>query len=128
MKIKVGVVGSRRRKDREFVESVVAHLPRDIIIVSGACEGPDSWAVDKAKELDIEFKEFPPNLPAKDAPYYEFVKSYYTRNEQIAQYCDFLIAFVASDRTGGTENTIKHALKLDKQVILMKPNRQVEVL
>jgi hypothetical protein len=41
----------------------------------------------------------------------------FIRNTYIAQDCDVLLALVASDRTGGTEDTVKKALKLGKEVI-----------
>ena len=39
---------------------------------------------------------------------------------QIAAACDVLIAFVAHDRKGGTENTIEHARRLGKPVRIME--------
>jgi hypothetical protein len=47
---------------------------------------------------------------------FEFTKTYYARNQLVAKDCDRVVAFVASDRKGGTEDTIKRALKAGKPV------------
>jgi hypothetical protein len=42
------------------------------------------------------------------------------RNGNIAKQCDVLIAVPAEDRTGGTEDTIRKATKLGKEIILVE--------
>ena len=77
------------------------------------------WAEQRAKERGILTKIFKPNLTnLKDKG--DMVKRYYARNRKIAEECDVLIAFVSSDRSGGTENTIKYARELKKTIIIMR--------
>ena len=119
-----GIVGSRRRKDERLVRITVKELYQkygdDLEIVSGGCEGVDSWVEDEAKKLGLPDKNitiFVPNLN-NIKNYYDACQRYYNRNKMIAEYCKILIAFVAEDRKGGTENTIKYAKKLGKIVII----------
>jgi hypothetical protein len=46
------------------------------------------------------------------------VRRYHDRNQRIVEDCDRLIAFVAPDRTGGTEDTIRRARRAGKPVEL----------
>jgi hypothetical protein len=62
-----------------------------------------------------------PDLPAKGSPRYEFTKAYHKRNKLIADSSDILHAFVSPERTGGTENTIKHAIKAGIPVVIHNP-------
>jgi len=114
--MRIGIVGSRRWDNRVAVEELVNMLPLDCTIVSGGCRGVDSWAVEAAKARDIEVVEYLPDLPPDGSPPWEFTKAYHARNKQIAENSDVLYAFVAEDRRGGTENTIKYAMKLGVQV------------
>lgn len=90
--------------------------------MSGGCSGPDTWAEDAAKFNGLSTLIFLPKLPPKGSPRYEFTKAYYERNKKIAENSDVIHAFVAKDRKGGTENTIKHALSLGKEVIIHEEN------
>ena len=110
--MKVGIVGSRRRNDRELVETLVNELPEGTVIISGGCRGVDTWAADAARRRGLEVVEFLPDLPPSGSPHWEFARAYHARNKQIAENSDVIYAFVAPDRKGGTENTIKHAKKL----------------
>lgn len=118
----VAVVGSRRRKDelnvRELVRELFTKHGSDLVIVSGGCRGVDSWAEDEARKLGVEVKIFKPDLNGtKD--YYDVVSRYYERNKKIAEYAiDGIYAFVTRTREGGTENTIKHAQKLGRKIVL----------
>jgi predicted Rossmann fold nucleotide-binding protein DprA/Smf involved in DNA uptake len=49
---------------------------------------------------------------------WEVIRRFYARNKRIAEEADVIYAFVAPDRRGGTENTIKWAKQLNKKVIL----------
>jgi hypothetical protein len=44
----------------------------------------------------------------------------FLRNTDIAKDADVLIAVVAADRTGGTEDTIRKVQKMGKRVILVE--------
>ena len=112
----VGIVGSRRWENQEAVEELVNVLPLNCTIVSGGSGGVDSWAAAAARGRDMDVIEYLPALPPDGSPPWEFTKAYYTRNRLIAENVDVLYAFVAEDRRGGTENTIKHAMKLGVRV------------
>jgi len=113
---RIGIVGSRRWKNREMVETLVHMLPGDVTIVSGGCEGVDTWAAETARHRSLVVVEHLPDLPEAGSPRWKFTKAYHTRNKLIAEDVDVLYAFVAPDRRGGTENTIKHAMELDVRV------------
>ena len=90
----------------------------DITIVTGDCDsGGDYFArlesILRGFKLDVKRIRDPKTgeemnfLNHRWFSYYDMVKIYYARNEEIAkENLDYLIALVASDRKGGTENTI----------------------
>lgn len=115
--MKVGIVGSRRRIDKEAIEAFVDTLPITDIVVSGGCKGVDLWAENRAKQRGMQTKIFLPRIEGIRNKYH-LINAYYKRNQKIAEECDTLVAFPAADRKGGTEYTIKVATKLGKQVII----------
>jgi predicted Rossmann fold nucleotide-binding protein DprA/Smf involved in DNA uptake len=115
--MRVGIVGSRRRLDKENIIAYVETLGDHDIVVSGGCWGVDTWAEECAKERGLETRIFKPDLRnTKDRA--DVVNRYYERNKKIVENSDIIIAFVSEDRTGGTENTIKWANELGVPVIL----------
>ena len=118
--MKYGVIGSRKRTDKENVFRFVKNLSGADEIISGACRGVDSWAAEAARINNLKITEFPPDLTACKTKL-DFTRAYYSRNRKIAENCDVLIAFVSSQRKGGTENTIREAKKLGKQVFIIPP-------
>ena len=108
----VGIVGSRRWKSRSAVESLVNTLSADTTVVSGGAKGVDSWAAEYARKRGLKVIEFLPDYPSFGSPRWEYTQAYYVRNRQIAEHSEVVYAFVAPDRKGGTENTIKHAKEL----------------
>jgi len=121
----VAIVGSRRRTDRERVSMLVAKLHMCygyLTIVSGGCEGPDTWAAEIAWKLGIPVIEHRPVLCRESMPAWAYTRAYYKRNALIAQECDEMFAFVALDRKGGTENAIRCAIKLNKRVTIILPD------
>jgi len=114
--MRVAIVGSRKFQNREKVIELVNSLPQETVIVSGGCHGPDKWAEDAARKRGMDVDIYLPDLPKKNAPWYDFTKAYYARNMKIAQNSDAMHAFVTPDRTGGTENAIKYAKQLNKNV------------
>ena len=60
--MRVGIVGSRRRKDYWNIWELVDALPYDTVIVSGGCKGPDKWATEHAKEKGKKIIEHLPDL------------------------------------------------------------------
>jgi len=105
---RVGIVGSRRYTDKDAVKALVRSLPADAIVVSGGCRGVDKWAVAAAAECGMASEEVLPELAGVES-YAEACRAYRMRNERLAGMVDVLYAFVASDRRGGTEQTIRFA-------------------
>jgi len=116
--MRVGIVGSRRFRNTKAVKDLVANLPEDAIVISGGCRGPDTWAVEAAKERGLRVIEHLPKYPMAGSAHWEYTNAYYARNLLIAQDSEVLHAFVAPDRKGGTENTIKHAEKLSIPIVI----------
>ena len=114
----VGIVGSRRYQDKDKVCELVDSLNEDDIVVSGGAKGPDSFAEKRAKERGLKTLIFRPKM-MNVSNKFEVIESYYARNKQIAENSDVIYAFVV-DGKGGTWNTIKHAKKLNKEVIIIK--------
>ena len=116
--MKIAIVGSRRRTDKENVEKLVSSFARDVIVISGGAKGVDTWAEQSARERGLEVIIFKPDL--KNIKHRgDMVQRYYNRNKKVAQECDILYAFVSPDRKGGTENTIKFAQELGKKVTIL---------
>ena len=115
----VGIVGSRRWKSRSAVESLVNTFPADTTVVSGGARGVDSWAAEFARKRGLKVVEFLPDLPSNGSPRWEYTKAYHARNRQIAEHSEVVYAFVAPDRKGGTENTIKYAKELGVPVNIL---------
>jgi len=102
----IGIIGSRRRnteKDYCIVEKeLLENYEKGDTIISGGCpQGGDHFAELIAKKHDIPIKIFYP-----DWGKYGRIAGF-MRNTDIAKSSDVLIACVASDRTGGTEDTIE---------------------
>jgi predicted Rossmann fold nucleotide-binding protein DprA/Smf involved in DNA uptake len=127
--LRLAVVGSRRRTDREHVETtilrVVAELAGSgaVVIVSGGCRGVDTWAAELARRRGWVLEEHLPDLAGLDtaAPRWRFAQRYHARNAEIAAACEVMLAFVAPDRRGGTEDAIRCAEALGKRVMVCGP-------
>jgi len=119
MKI-IGIIGSRRRNhNNDFTK--VAFAFRGVYeegdrIVSGGCpKGGDHFAEIIAKSKDISILIHYPNWE-------KYGKAAgFVRNSFIAKDSDILIACVAKDRTGGTEDTIRkfQMKKKDKSKLIL---------
>jgi predicted Rossmann fold nucleotide-binding protein DprA/Smf involved in DNA uptake len=93
--MRVGIVGSRRRLDKENVISFVQTLSPNDIVVSGGCRGPDTFAEEEAKRRGMQVIIFLPDQNRLDTDdSFEIIEAYYARNKQIAENCDELHAFV----------------------------------
>lgn len=115
----VAIVGSRRRSDKDSVINFVNNLPQDDTVISGGCEGVDTWAIEAAKARGMKWRIFFPDMSGAKT-YYDRCNRYYSRNEHVVKNSDMVVAFVSTDRKGGTENTIKWAGKYNKPVMIMK--------
>jgi hypothetical protein len=102
----IGIVGSRRRNhpdDFELVKKAFKSIYRrgDRIVSGGCPKGADKFAEEIAKVFRV-----PITIHYADWEYYG-KSAGFVRNGDIAKESDILIAAVAPDRTGGTEDTIK---------------------
>jgi hypothetical protein len=125
--VRIGIVGSRRRcslYDRKIVLNILLkakekYVDRGIVVVSGGARGPDTFAREAAKSLDLSYSDHP--VP-KDPPVknkYEFRQRAFARNRDIVIDSDILFALVHRDRKGGTEDTVGHAVELQKRFFLV---------
>lgn len=131
-KLKIGIVGSRRRNSDEDLKTLGEFLSNmfnefsthDITFVSGGCpKGADNFAEILAKHWDIPIiihypdkSQLPENPTRKD-----FARINFARNTLIAKDSDILIAMVSEDRTGGTEDSIRKFKKF-------YPNGRLELI
>jgi len=122
----VGIVGSRRRDSQEdyikvkdvLIVTLVKYGVSAVRLVSGGCpRGADRFAEMIAKGLGLPI-----------TIYYPDWKRYgraagFARNTEIARNAQVLIACVAPDREGGTEDTIKKFKRFhpdcDQQLIIV---------
>jgi hypothetical protein len=108
--MKLGIVGSRRRHsiiDWQIIEHRILKLKPTMLISGGCPLGADRFAEDFARKLGIPITIFYPKL-SQGGGREKVREAMYARNDRIADESDHLIALVASDRKGGTENTIKY--------------------
>lgn len=129
----IGIVGSRRRNtlaDKEKVKAALESIfePGDTIVSGGCPKGADKFAEELAKEKDISIKIYfanwgdlsHPDAIIKENSYGQYdAKAGMRRNTYIAQAADILIACVAPDRRGGTEDTIRKYRKLGKTRLIL---------
>lgn len=105
--LSIGIVGSRRRTDRESVVALVNALPEGTVVVSGGCRGVDSWAEQAARSRGLSVRIFKPDFTGfASLSYYDKCERYYARNREIVKASDFVFAFVSIGGKGGTENTL----------------------
>ena len=101
----IGIVGSRRRDTHEDYHKVLTKVSRiwqegDVLVSGGCPKGGDRFAEMIAKLIDARIVIFP-------ADWKKYGKQAgFVRNTDIAKLADELIACAATDRTGGTEDTI----------------------
>jgi len=111
-------------KDRYQVFGLVEQLRElsqgQVTIVSGGCrKGADSFAEEAAKAYKVSMAIWPVNTSEGIQGRWDYAQKAYERNLKIVEDCDEVWAWVSSDRTGGTENTIGHALNLGKKIFLV---------
>lgn len=120
--MKIGLIGSRRRNSAEdylLVEKtfLLWYKEGDQIVSGGCPSGADHFAEIIAKKYSVPITIYYAN-------WNKYGKAAgFRRNGKIAEESDVLIACVADDRTGGTEDTIKKYVKLGKvQLVLLWRN------
>ncbi len=117
--MRLGIVGSRRRNTQEDKELIMKEVKSFLSacgkfqIVSGGCpKGADRFAEEIAKELDLPMVIHKPDKSKLGAnTRWAYTQIYHDRNTLIAKDSDVLIACVAPDRKGGTEDTIRKFIK-----------------
>jgi hypothetical protein len=122
--MKIGIVGSRRRTsavDRQLVfdlvKEMIAKHGDELVLVSGGCpQGADGFTEQAADYFGVSMLVHYPAKEPKAASYSEATKRFYARNKKIARDSDHLYALVMPDRTGGSENTVKYMLGMNKPV------------
>jgi predicted Rossmann fold nucleotide-binding protein DprA/Smf involved in DNA uptake len=133
-RMKVAIVGSRKYENTNKIKDTLMNLKKkfgdELIVVSGgAQDGADKYARKYALEFGIRYREFNPahtprNLySAMSNEYYGkqyHVSQFFHRNRLLAKDCDVMIAFVPKGiKSTGTENAVKAAKKLGKNVIII---------
>ena len=130
--MRLGIVGSRTRnsqEDYQIVEDIVLDFHkkhvRKLILVSGGCsKGADNFAEQIKDKFGIPILIFPPDkIKLKTLNTGNYKKDYaiiaYERNSEIAKASAVLLALVADNRVGGTEDTIRKFLKCNLHDNLM---------
>lgn len=116
----IGIIGTRRRNTGaayRMIEEKFSQLyePGDWICSGGCPQGGDRFAEEIAKKRGVPILIFYPDWKkGKGAGL--------IRNTDIALNSDIMIACVATDRTGGSEDTIKKFIKAhssDKDLYLI---------
>jgi len=116
----IGIIGSRSRDSGPDMYAVVqafesVYKDGDWICSGGCPKGGDRFAKLIHQQGSIPYLEFPADWKQHGRT------AGIIRNTQIAKFSDVLIACVASNRTGGTEDTIK-------QFTTMHPDRQILIV
>lgn len=115
---RIGIVGSRRRdtdRDQLLVRLALGKVYEggDGLVSGGCPQGADRFAEIIAREDQIPITIY----------YAEWVRlgkrAGYARNRYIAEDATVLIACVAPDRRGGTEDTIRQYLTLGKDQLIL---------
>ena len=134
MTMKVAIVGSRKytnkRRIQEFIYKLREKYGEELEIVSGGQkQGADGYAKKYALEFDVKYSEFPP-------AHYQYnqhcvlesfkygkpyaVWHYHTRNKEIAEYVDVMIAFIPKGISSkGTNSALKEADKKEKKYVII---------
>ena len=105
----IGIIGSRRRNspnDYQLVKNAFMSIYKkgDHIISGGCPKGGDKFAEELAELFEV-------SIIIYKAKWHLGKHAGFLRNTDIAKRSDILIACVAKDRKGGTEDTIKKFLK-----------------
>lgn len=117
--MRLGVVGSRDYPDLLAVAAYIHALPLDTVIVSGGARGVDKTAADTARARGMEVVEHFPDLEGATKRG-ALTARYYARNLKIVDDSDKVVAFTQKT-TGGTWNTIAHAIRAGKAVAIIPP-------
>jgi hypothetical protein len=125
----VGIVGSRKFKNKEWVVEFVKRLKPETTVVSGGAIGVDSWAAETAREQGLRTKEF-----LIDGWEWEVLgkRAGHIRNATMAAYLKevgaTLIVFSQVDKndtmTRGTHNMVIKASQLQIPMVIYTERTQ----
>jgi hypothetical protein len=100
------------------VDQLVSSLPATAVVVSGGARGPDTWAAEAAAVRGLGLAVHLPDLAGVRGRG-EVARRHHERNQRIVDDAHVVYALVSSDRKGGTEDTIRRAVKAGKPVHLL---------
>ena len=131
--IKIGIVGSRKWKNKEKIQAVVdqclARYGQNLTVVSGGAKGADSLGKLVALEKGLQYIEYNPAHEAwneysgKPKEWYgkEYrVGNFFERNTFIAEDSDILFAFIPEGhQSNGTMDTVGKTKKMNKPCFII---------
>ena len=107
-----GQLDPLQRSDTDCAYSVsgpIGPVEYPFPVVDGGARGADTLAEEIAEGVGLPIKVFPAdwkNLGRAAGP---------IRNEQIVEYADYVLAFYDGNITGGTKNSVNHAIAKGKK-------------
>ena len=122
----IGIIGTRSRDTKEDLKKVEEAFrliidalanPWYVTVISGGCpKGGDRFAEVLANHYNVKIEIFYANWAAHGKA------AGFIRNTDIARESDILVACVAKDRKGGTEDTISkfRKMKPDGEVVIVE--------
>lgn len=113
--VRFGIVGSQQRTDREGVETHMAKLAPEPIVSTESNRGPDCWTKAAAQVSGLTVAVHQPDLQGGSSRW-QVADRYHARNRGIIDDSDMIVAFVAPDLTGGTEDRIGCAIHAGEPV------------
>ena len=120
MREKVGIIGSRSITHKEYVWAILeGEASHAACILAGGAVGVDRLTEDYAYEKGIPFVLFKPYFLLDPAAPYS-VRHYFTRNKQIIDNSDRVVAIYDGD-SPGTKWGIAYARKRGKTVVVYTP-------
>ena len=132
--MRVAIVGSRKytnkRKIQEFVFKLKQKWGDKLEVVSGGQrDGADGYAKKYALEFDTKYSEFPPSHYQYNQhcvlESYKYGKPYavwhyHSRNKDLIEYSDVVVAFIPKGITSkGTNSALKEAVKKEKKYVII---------
>ena len=132
--MKVAIVGSRQYTNKKRIQEFIFKLKQkygdELEIVSGGQkDGADGYAKKYALEFDTKYSEFPPAHYQYNQhcvlESYKYGKSYavwhyHSRNKDLIEYSDVVVAFIPKGITSkGTNSALKEAVKNEKKYVII---------
>lgn len=123
----IGIIGTRKYKNRQSVIELVQSLPKDSIIITSSCKGVCTWANEAAISVGLQVRIFSPDLTGIRSRT-EMIERYYQRNRQLISACQVVHAFISQEAglTGGTRYEVLYAKRLNKEIFLHWENEKVQ--